>query len=153
MLVRREELLEFCRIWHEAGLRVGLANGCFDCFHPGHAFLIEQARLRCDRLVVALDTDEGVRALKGPQRPLWGLQTRAATLAGRPGVDLTTSFCGRSELLELVVQMRPGVLVKGREYAGAGQEVVGRDEVLSLGGEVVLAEMLQGWSTTGRRTQ
>ncbi|MEQ8602695.1 MAG: D-glycero-beta-D-manno-heptose-7-phosphate kinase [Marivibrio sp.] len=132
--------------WRRRGKRVGFTNGCFDLLHPGHLSLIRQARAACDRLVVGLNSDESVRRLKGPDRPVQSEAARAAVLASLAAVDLVVVF-GEDTPLALIETLKPDVLVKGADYAR--DQVVGAAQVESWGGRVVLAELLDGHSTTG----
>ena len=132
--------------WRRRGKRIGFTNGCFDLLHPGHLSLIRQARAACDRLGVGLNSDESVRRLKGPERPVQSEASRAAVLASLAAVDLVVVF-GEDTPLELIRALKPDVLVKGADYAK--DQVVGGAEVESWGGAVVLAELLDGHSTTG----
>jgi D-beta-D-heptose 7-phosphate kinase/D-beta-D-heptose 1-phosphate adenosyltransferase len=131
--------------WRAKGLRVGFTNGCFDILHKGHVAYLSQARAWCDRLIVGLNSDESVRALKGEGRPVNDLESRALVLAGLGSVDLVVPFEDDTPL-KLIAGARPDVLVKGADYAE--DEVVGAAEVKSWGGEVKLAQIVEGYSTT-----
>ncbi len=131
--------------WRERGLKVGFTNGCFDTLHRGHIAYLAQAREWCDRLIVGLNTDRSVRALKGEGRPVNDLESRAMVLAGLRSVDLVVSFDDDTPL-RLIEAARPDVLVKGSDYQLDG--VVGRDLVEGWGGEVRLADLVEGHSTT-----
>ena len=131
--------------WRREGLRVGFTNGCFDILHRGHVAYLDQARAWCDRLIVGLNTDAGVRALKGAGRPINDLESRASVLAGLRAVDLVTAFDTPTPLA-LIEAIRPDVLVKGADYSV--EQVVGADFVRSIGGEVRLASLVEGHSTT-----
>jgi D-beta-D-heptose 7-phosphate kinase/D-beta-D-heptose 1-phosphate adenosyltransferase len=131
--------------WRAKGLRVGFTNGCFDVLHRGHVAYLAQARAWCDRLVVGLNTDASVRALKGEGRPVNDLEARAVVLAGLSSVDLVVPFETPTPL-PLIERVRPDVLVKGSDYTV--DKVVGADLVQSYGGEVRLADFVDGWSTT-----
>ena len=131
--------------WRAKGLRVGFTNGCFDILHRGHVAYLNQARGWCDRLVVGLNSDRSVKALKGEGRPVNDLESRAMVLAGLAFVDLVVPF-DEDTPLKLIEAARPDVLVKGADYAES--EVVGAAEVRSWGGEVKLAEIVEGQSTT-----
>ena len=133
------------RRWKSRGLKVGLTNGCFDIVHAGHVSLLAAARAECDRLIVALNTDKGVRRLKGPERPMNGLADRAAVIAAVESVDAVISFDEETPI-ELIGRLRPEVLVKGGDYTIEG--VVGADLVQSWGGRVVLVDLVEGRSTT-----
>ncbi len=126
--------------------KVVFTNGVFDILHAGHVQYLEFARKQGDLLVVGVNSDESVKRLKGPTRPVNTLGDRMAVLAGLQAVDYVVSF-GEETPLELIVQVQPDVLVKGNDYAN--KEVVGREVVEGRGGKVVLAPFLQGRSTTG----
>ena len=139
---RARELLEH---WRGNGLRIGFTNGCFDLLHPGHVSLLTQARARCDRLVVGLNSDASVRRLKGDGRPVQDEIARAIVLASLAVVDLVVIF-GEDTPERLIRELRPDLLVKGADYRR--EEIVGADFVSSYGGEVMLAELVPDRSTT-----
>ena len=99
-IATREEAAQRAAAWRAQGLRVGFANGCFDLIHPGHVRLLTEARARCDRLIVALNTDASVQRLKGPTRPLQNETARATVMAslgtGRPGGAVRRGHAVRS---------------------------------------------------------
>ncbi len=128
-----------------AGQRVAFTNGCFDVLHAGHVQYLQEAKAQADVLVVALNGDASVRALKGPSRPINALEARATVLAALEAVDFLTVF-DEATPLELIRALRPDVLVKGADYAR--DEVVGADFVESYGGRVHLARLREGLSTT-----
>ena len=132
--------------WKGQGLSVGFTNGCFDILHAGHVSLLATARSHCDRLVVGLNTDASVGRLKGPTRPVNPMSSRAAVLAALRYVDGVVGFDDDTPL-ELIRQLQPDVLVKGADYTI--DQVVGADIVQAWGGRVVLAELVDGQSTTG----
>jgi D-beta-D-heptose 7-phosphate kinase/D-beta-D-heptose 1-phosphate adenosyltransferase len=142
----REEAASRVAGWRAQGLKIGFANGCFDLIHPGHVRLLTEARARCDRLVVALNTDASVQLLKGPTRPVQNETARAIVMASLSPVDLVVLF-GEATPLELIRTLRPDVLVKGADYSI--DEVVGADLVRGWGGIVLLVELQPGHSTTG----
>jgi len=131
--------------WRREGRRIGFTNGCFDLLHPGHLSLLNQARAHCDRLIVGLNDDESVARLKGAGRPAQGEATRAAVLAAMSAVGMVVIFAEETPLA-LIRALRPDVLVKGADYTV--ETVVGAAEVQSWGGAVVLADILDGHSTT-----
>jgi len=131
--------------WRAKGLRVGFTNGCFDILHKGHVAYLAQARTWCDRLIVGLNSDESVHALKGEGRPVNDLESRALVLAGLGGVDLVVPF-EEATPVKLIEAAKPDVLIKGADYTE--DQVVGGDLVKSWGGEVKLAEIVEGYSTT-----
>jgi len=144
-IATREEAVEHVERWRRMGLRVGFTNGCFDLLHPGHVHLVEQARAGCDRLVVGLNSDDSVRRLKGPSRPVQPEAARAQVLASLAAVDLVTVF-DEDTPEALLRALRPDLLVKGADYTR--DTVVGADLVESWGGRVLLAALLPGHSTT-----
>jgi D-beta-D-heptose 7-phosphate kinase/D-beta-D-heptose 1-phosphate adenosyltransferase len=131
--------------WRARGLRVGFTNGCFDILHKGHVAYLTQAKAWCDRLIVGLNSDDSVRQLKGEGRPVNDLESRALVLAGLGSVDLVVPF-DEPTPLTLIETARPEVLIKGADYSE--DEVVGGKEVKSWGGEVRLATIVEGYSTT-----
>jgi D-beta-D-heptose 7-phosphate kinase/D-beta-D-heptose 1-phosphate adenosyltransferase len=131
--------------WRAQDLRIGFTNGVFDLLHPGHIKVLAQARAACDRLVVGLNSDKSVRRLKGTTRPIQPEGARAEVLAGLEAVDLVAVF-EQDTPLELIRRVRPTVLVKGGDYRK--DQVVGRDLVEAQGGEVIVVDLVPGFSTT-----
>ena len=140
------ELVEPLAAWRSQGLRIGFTNGVFDLLHPGHVKVLAQARATCDRLVVGLNSDASVKRLKGKDRPIQSEHARAEVLAALEAVDLVAVF-EQNTPLELIKRVRPTVLVKGGDYRR--DQVVGREVVEAQGGEVVLVDLVPGFSTTG----
>ena len=139
------ELLEISRERRARGEKMAFTNGCFDLLHLGHLNLIQFARRQGDYLVVGLNTDRGVKALKGPSRPVNNQEIRARILAGLEDVDYVVMFDTES-VLPLIQQIKPDVLVKGGDYPKTG--VVGWEFVEGYGGRVALAPQVKGLSTT-----
>ena len=127
------------------GLRVVLTNGCFDLLHPGHTRLFAEARKLGDVLVVAMNSDRSVCALKGNHRALMPEAERAEIIAALTAVDYVTIFDDPS-VLAVVKRMLPDVLVKGGHYSL--DQIVGRDEVEAAGGRVMAIPIVPGYSTT-----
>ena len=128
-----------------AGRRIVFTNGCFDLLHRGHVRYLEQARAQGDALVVAINSDDSVRALKGPRRPIVPAEQRAEVLAALAAVDLVLVF----EELDpdrVIRAIRPDVLVKGGDWPIA--RIVGADFVLSRGGIVRSLPYVEGASTS-----
>ena len=119
-------------------------NGCFDLLHPGHVRLLERARGHGQRLIVAVNSDESVRGLKGPTRPVLPESERAATLAALASVDAVTVF-GEETPHALLATLLPDVLVKGADWA---HWIAGREIVEEAGGEVLAIPVEAGYSTT-----
>jgi D-beta-D-heptose 7-phosphate kinase/D-beta-D-heptose 1-phosphate adenosyltransferase len=131
--------------WRAEGKSIGFTNGVFDLLHPGHVSLLAQAKAACDRLVVGLNSDASVARLKGPSRPVQNEAARSAVLGSLESVDLVVVF-GEDTPIRLIEEVRPDVLVKGADYSI--DKVVGADVVAKYGGKVMLADLLDGHSTT-----
>jgi D-beta-D-heptose 7-phosphate kinase / D-beta-D-heptose 1-phosphate adenosyltransferase len=139
------QLKEKANSWRKRGLRIGFTNGCFDILHAGHATLLHQAKGRCDRLVLGLNGDGSVRRLKGAGRPMNTVQDRARVLAATEAVDIVVVF-DEDTPLKLIEALLPDVLIKGGDYTP--DTVVGADIVTANGGEIYIAPLLDGRSTT-----
>jgi D-beta-D-heptose 7-phosphate kinase/D-beta-D-heptose 1-phosphate adenosyltransferase len=131
--------------WRRQGLRVGFTNGCFDILHPGHVKVLTAARGACDRLIVGLNSDASVKRLKGDSRPVQDERARSEVLAALEAVDLVVIF-EEDTPIRLITEIKPSVLVKGGDYRR--DQVVGHEIVEAQGGEVLLVEVLPGFSTT-----
>ncbi len=140
-----ETLLKRAAHWRVAGQRIVFTNGCFDLLHVGHLALLEQAKREGDCLVVALNTDRSVRALKGASRPIISEDARARIVAALPCVDAVVLFDEETPL-NLIRAVRPNVLVKGGDYEE--DEVVGANDMKSWGGKLTLIPLVEGSSTT-----
>jgi rfaE bifunctional protein nucleotidyltransferase chain/domain len=127
------------------GRRVVFTNGCFDLLHPGHIRLLEQARSLGDALVVGLNSDAGVRRLKGSDRPIIPELERAEILAAMECVDAVIIF-DEPTPREVIARLLPDVLIKGGDWAI--DKIVGREEVEAAGGVVKTVPMVSGYSTT-----
>lgn len=127
------------------GRLVVFTNGAFDLLHPGHLANLEAARTLGDFLIVGINSDESVRILKGPSRPVVPEQERAEILANLECVDGVVIF---DELTpqRVIATLLPDILVKGSDWPG--NQIVGREEVEAAGGKVVLIENVPGYSTT-----
>jgi D-beta-D-heptose 7-phosphate kinase/D-beta-D-heptose 1-phosphate adenosyltransferase len=132
--------------WRSAGQTTVFTNGCFDLLHIGHITLLEDARREGDRLVVAINSDESVRDLKGPTRPIVREQERARILAALAVVDAVIIF-DEPTPLQLIESLQPEVIVKGGDYRE--DTIVGAREVRSWGGRVKIVPTVEGFSTTG----
>src|SRR3954451_18413728 len=131
--------------WRSQGLRIGFTNGCFDILHPGHVKVLTAARGACDRLIVGLNSDASVRRLKGEGRPVQDERARAEVLAALEAVDLVVIF-EQDTPIELIAQIKPAVLVKGGDYTR--EQVIGHEIVEAGGGDILLVDILEGFSTT-----
>jgi D-beta-D-heptose 7-phosphate kinase/D-beta-D-heptose 1-phosphate adenosyltransferase len=144
-VVSRDELLGRVATWRKNQERVVFTNGCFDLLHVGHISVIEQARRLGDRLIIAINSDASVSRLKGPSRPIVGEYERARVLAALGAVDAVVIF-DQPTPLEIIVETRPDVIVKGGDYDR--DTVVGAREVESWGGQVRIVPTVEGFSTT-----
>ena len=130
----------------EGGRRLVFTNGCFDLLHVGHVRYLREARSLGDALLVAINSDPSVRALKGAGRPLMNESERAEVLAALAAVDFVTVFEEESPR-PLIAELLPDVLVKGGDYST--DEIHGREEVEAAGGRVLALPFVEGASTTG----
>ena len=144
--LRKVLSLEAAQQWRrgQAGLVV-FTNGVFDLLHPGHVDILVAARSLGDALVVGLNTDDSVRRLKGPERPVRGEYERAHILAALESVDAVVLFDADTPL-ELIRALMPDVLVKGGDYSV--ETVAGGGDVIARGGRVVIVPLTPGHSTT-----
>lgn len=140
-----ESLVAERAAWRDRGLRVVLTNGCFDLLHAGHVALLETARQHGDVLVVALNSDRSVRALKGEGRPVLPEDERAEILRGLETVDRVVLY-DEPTPIAVVRALVPDVLVKGADWAA--DAIVGGPEVEAAGGRVVRVALVPGQSTS-----
>ncbi|HEX8502523.1 MAG TPA: D-glycero-beta-D-manno-heptose 1-phosphate adenylyltransferase [Pyrinomonadaceae bacterium] len=146
MILSRDELLRARESLRAGGRTLVFTNGCFDILHVGHVRYLAAARRLGDALLVAINSDRSVRALKGPGRPVMNERERAEVLAALAAVDFVTVF-GEESPRRLIAELLPDVLVKGGDYAP--EEIHGREEVEAAGGRVLALPFVEGASTTG----
>ncbi len=144
-IITRAKLAEVVRKFHRRGEKVVFTNGCFDILHVGHVSYLEAARNKGDALVIGLNSDSSVRAIKGPKRPIVSQQERARVIAALDCVDYLTVF-NEETPLALIKAVKPDVLVKGADWKG--KKIVGADIVKKHGGNVELIKYLPKFSTT-----
>ena len=125
--------------------RVVFTNGVFDLLHPGHVDVLLGARRHGEALVVGVNSDESVRRLKGPERPIRSAAERCYVLAALESVDAVVVF-EQDTPRELITLLRPDVLVKGGDYTE--ETIVGAGEVRERGGDVIVIPLTPGHSTT-----
>lgn len=140
------ELVQLTAAHRRDGHRVVFTNGCFDLLHIGHTRYLQAARSLGDLLIVAINSDASVTALKGPERPLVPQDERAEVLAALACVDYVTIF-DAPDPGEVIAALQPDVLVKGGDWPI--EKIVGREVVQARGGRVVSIPLVPGASTTG----
>ena len=142
-----QQLLTVRRAANQNGEKVVATNGCFDILHPGHVRYLQQAKALGDRLVVLVNSDDSVRRLKGPERPVNSLEHRMEMLAALECVDWVAAFTEDTPK-EVIEQLLPDILVKGGDYTDI-TSIAGHESVLANGGEVKILQFVEGHSTTG----
>ncbi len=145
-----DKVLQHIEFAKQNGERIVFTNGCFDILHAGHVRYLAQAKALGDRLVVGLNSDASIKRLKGETRPVNPLDERATVLASLASVDWVLPFgddlSENDTPLQLILKVKPDVLVKGGDYSIAG--IVGANEVLAAGGEVKVLQFVDGCSTS-----
>jgi rfaE bifunctional protein nucleotidyltransferase chain/domain len=136
---------EECDRAKRSGKRIVFTNGCFDILHPGHTRYLYSAKALGDYLLVAVNSDRSVKAIKGSQRPILPEGARAELLAALECVDSVIIFDEETPL-RVIRELAPDVLVKGGDWSEA--EIVGADVVKKAGGKVKRIPYIEGYSTT-----
>ncbi len=131
--------------WKSANQKIVFTNGCFDLLHAGHVTYLEAAKKRGDKLILGLNTDRSVSAIKGPTRPVVNENDRARVLAALESIDAVILF-DEDTPLNLINTIQPNVIAKGSDYTA--EQVVGGKEVQSWGGEIALIDLVEGRSTS-----
>lgn len=144
-IATREALTKERERLHREGKRLVFTNGCFDLLHPGHVRYLSEARSLGDALVVALNSDRSVRALKGEGRPILDQQERAEVIGALEVVDYVIVFDEETPQ-ELIADLLPDVLVKGGDWPL--DQIIGREEVEAAGGRVISLPYIEGSSTS-----
>lgn len=144
-VVAREGLEELAKELRAKGARVVTTNGCFDILHVGHVRILQQARALGDVLLVAINSDESVRKLKGPSRPINSQDDRAELLGALACVDFVTIF-GEDTPVAVLQLVKPDVHVKGADYKP--ENLAETPVVESYGGRVEILQLIPGRSTT-----
>jgi rfaE bifunctional protein nucleotidyltransferase chain/domain len=139
------QMKEECRKLKASGKKVVFTNGCFDLLHPGHTRYLCEARELGDYLLVAVNSDRSVKAVKGTNRPILPEQARAELLAALGCVDGVVIF-DEENPLRVIREILPDILVKGGDWAE--EEIIGADAVRKAGGEVKRIPYIEGYSTT-----
>ncbi len=145
-LTSRTDAADWAARARAAGRRVVFTNGVFDLLHPGHVRYLQAARAEGDTMIIAINSDRSVSAIKGPTRPITPQNERAEVLGALACVDAVVVF-DEDTPFDIISAVQPDVLVKGADWAE--DKIVGRDVVEARGGRVVRMPIEQGWSTTG----
>jgi D-beta-D-heptose 7-phosphate kinase/D-beta-D-heptose 1-phosphate adenosyltransferase len=140
-----DELIALSAQARENGKTVVFTNGCFDLLHRGHIHILREAKAAGDLLIVAINSDPSVKAIKGPKRPIYSEMDRVELIAAMEMVDYVILF-DELDPCKLIAAIKPDVLAKGGDWGA--DEVVGADIVEREGGRVVLVPYLKGYSTT-----
>jgi rfaE bifunctional protein nucleotidyltransferase chain/domain len=140
-----DNLLRNALVWRFRGDKIVFTNGCFDIIHRGHIEYLAQAASLGNRLIIGLNTDSSVAALKGSNRPVNDEQTRAEILAAFGFVDAVVLFSEETPI-DLITAIKPDVLVKGGDYTP--DTIVGADVVKTNGGRVEVIPFVNGFSTS-----
>ncbi len=143
-ITAREELAERVALWHKEGKIVGFTSGSFDILHAGHVAYLEEAKEKCDVLIVALNSDSSVRAYKGPGRPVIPQDARAEVLAALASVDYVFVF-DESDNRSNVEILKPSLYIKGGDYVPEQLESV--DVLKKHGGDILILPFKEGFSS------
>ncbi|MBP5244508.1 MAG: bifunctional D-glycero-beta-D-manno-heptose-7-phosphate kinase/D-glycero-beta-D-manno-heptose 1-phosphate adenylyltransferase HldE [Succinivibrio sp.] len=144
-VLSEDEFYKVVRELQSHGEKVVMTNGCFDIIHPGHVTYLKQAKALGNKLIVAVNSDDSVKRLKGDSRPINSLEDRIAVLSGLSSVDYVVSF-SEDTPQKLISRILPDILVKGGDYKV--EEIAGHKEVIANGGKVVIIPFVEGKSTT-----
>jgi D-glycero-beta-D-manno-heptose 1-phosphate adenylyltransferase len=140
-----DELSSISAKARKAGRLVVFTNGCFDLVHRGHIHLLRQAKMLGDILIVGVNSDVSVKAIKGPQRPIMPETDRIELIAALEMVDYVVAY-NEPDPYRVIVAIQPNVLVKGGDWSA--DKIVGADVVEQNGGRVAVIPYLPGFSTT-----
>lgn len=132
--------------WRVNNKTIAFSNGCFDILHEGHIFSLNQAASEADILIIGVNSDQSVKRLKGPERPINNQISRSIMLSNLAVVDAVVIF-EEDTPLTLIQALMPNVIVKGGDYTI--DQIVGSKEVIANGGRVVINPIIEGFSTTG----
>ena len=143
--VNLEEGLKIVDFWKKKNEIIGFTNGCFDYLHPGHLSLFRQAKKKCTKLIVAINSDNSVKEIKGPNRPKQNENIRIKILEAIKYVDLIILFSDKTPI-KLIKKIKPNLLVKGSDYKE--KQIVGAKEVKLYGGKILRAKNLDDFSSS-----
>ncbi len=144
-IINTDNLILKVSQWKKNKMKVSFTNGCFDILHLGHLEILTKSKEFGDRLIVAVNSDESVRKLKGKKRPVNDFQTRSHMLASFSFVDYVVEFSDDTPK-KLIQKIKPDFLIKGGDYKK--KDIVGNDIVNSYGGETIIIPLIDGLSST-----
>ena len=144
-IINTDNLILKVSQWKKNKMKVSFTNGCFDILHLGHLEILTKSKEFGDRLIVAVNSDESVRKLKGKARPINDFQTRSNILASFSFVDYVVEFSDDTPK-KLIQIIKPDFLIKGGDYKK--KDIVGNDIVSSYGGETIIIPLIDGLSST-----
>ena len=144
-LINLKEGLKIIDFWKKKGEIVGFTNGCFDYLHPGHLSLFRQAKKKCTKLIVAINSDNSVKKIKGPDRPKQNENIRIKVLEAIEYVDLIILFSDKTPI-KLIKKIKPNLLIKGSDYKE--KQIIGAKEVKLYGGKILRAKILDDFSSS-----
>ena len=139
------ELLKKIKKLKKSKKKVGFTNGCFDLLHAGHVKYLQDAKKKCDKLIVGINSDSSVKKIKGPKRPINNQKARQIVIASLETVDYVVLF-KKTTPLKLIEAIKPDILIKGSDWKK--KDIVGAKEVSSNGGKIIRISFLKGYSTS-----
>ena len=139
------ETIKVINFWKEKKEKIGFTNGCFDYLHPGHVSLFKQAKKKCSKLIVAINSDKSIKNNKGPLRPKQKLNIRLQVLNSIPYIDLIIVFSEKTPI-EIIKKIKPNLLVKGSDYKE--NQIIGAKEVKKNKGKILRAKILSNFSSS-----
>ncbi|MDP8260809.1 MAG: D-glycero-beta-D-manno-heptose 1-phosphate adenylyltransferase [Candidatus Kappaea frigidicola] len=139
------ELLKEVKKLKKRKKTVGFTNGCFDLLHAGHAKYLQDAKKKCDALIIAINSDSSVKKIKGEKRPINSQKARQIVIAALESVDFVVLF-KETTPLKLIQTVKPDILIKGADWKK--KDIVGAKEVSSNGGKIIRISFLKGYSTS-----
>ena len=144
-ILSNRDLLKNINGWRDNNETIGFTNGCFDLLHSGHIDMFQKASDACDKLVVAVNSDQSIKRLKGKERPILDIQAREKLLNSLKMIDCVISF-DEDTPIKLIKKIKPNILFKGADYKI--KEIVGADYIKKIGGKVIRISLTKNQSTT-----
>jgi D-beta-D-heptose 7-phosphate kinase/D-beta-D-heptose 1-phosphate adenosyltransferase len=144
-ILSKKALLKEIKKLKKNNKKIGFTNGCFDILHAGHVKYLQDAKNKCDILIVAVNSDSSVKKIKGKKRPINSQKARQIVVAGLEAVDYVVLF-SETTPLKIIKNIKPDVLIKGADWKK--KDIVGAKEVLSSGGKIARITFLKGYSTS-----